>query len=162
MKTLLLLRHAKSSWKQPEMHDHDRPLNKRGKKEAPKVGQYLKDNDLVPDLVISSTARRAHETAQVVVDESGFAGEVDQYQDLYLSDTACYLDILRRLPDSVNRVLVVGHNPDLDELLTFLTDVAQHMTTAALAQVDLPISNWHELNEATDGRLQRLWSPRED
>lgn len=160
MKTLLFLRHAKSSWNQPGLHDHDRPLNKRGKKEAPKVGRYLKENDLVPDLILSSTARRAQDTAQAVAEESGFPGQIDLYQDLYLSDTACYLDILRCLPDDANRVLVVGHNPDLEELLTLLTDASPHLTTAALAQVDLPISSWQELSEATDGRLQNLWSPR--
>ena len=162
MKTLLLLRHAKSSWKQPKLHDRGRPLNKRGKKEAPKVGKYLKDHDLVPDLILSSTARRAHETAQAVLEESGFSGEIDLHQDLYLSDTACYLDILRSLPDEANRVLVVGHNPDLDEFLTLLTDVSEHLTTAALAQIGLPISSWQELSEATDGRLQNLWVPREN
>jgi phosphohistidine phosphatase len=161
MKTLLLLRHAKSSWKQPELNDHDRPLNKRGKKEAPKVGKYLKANDLVPDMILSSTARRAHETAQAVAEESGFENEIELNQDLYMSEPACYLDILQRLPDSAKRVLVVGHNPDLDELLTLLTDVNEHMTTAALAQIDLPISSWNELNEATDGRLQNLWAPYE-
>ena len=141
MKTLLLLRHAKSSWDQPDLNDHDRPLNKRGKREAPKVGKYLRKHDLVPDLIISSTALRAKATAQAVADESGFDGQVDFYQDLYLSDTACYLDILQRLPDEANRVLVVGHNPDLDEFLGLLTDVSQHLTTAALAQIDLPITN---------------------
>jgi phosphohistidine phosphatase len=161
MKTLLLLRHAKSSWKQPEMNDHDRPLNKRGKQEAPKVGKYLKDNDLVPDLILSSTARRAYDTAKAVAEECGFEGQIDLYKDLYLSDTTCYLDILHCLPDEPKRVLVVGHNPDLEELLTLLTNVTEHMTTAALAQVDLPISSWQELSEATDGRLQNLWSPRE-
>ena len=162
MKTLLLLRHAKSSWKQPELHDHDRPLNKRGKKEAPKVGAYLKDHDLVPDLILSSTARRAHDTAQAVAEESGFSGQVDLYQDLYLSDASCYLDILCCLPEAANRVLVVGHNPDLEELLTLLTDVTDHLNTATLAQVDLPITSWQEVNEATDGRLQLLWTPREE
>jgi phosphohistidine phosphatase len=161
MRTLLLLRHAKSSWKQPELNDHDRPLNKRGKKEAPKVGEYLKANDLVPDLILSSTARRAHDTAQAVAEECGFDGEIELYQDLYLSDTACYLDILQRIPDSASRVLVVGHNPEMDDLLALLTDVNEHMTTAALAQINLPISSWQELNEATDGRLQTLWAPRE-
>ncbi len=159
MKTLLLLRHAKSSWKQPELNDHDRPLNKRGKKEAPKVGKYLKENRLVPDLILSSTARRARDTAQAVADESGYKGEVVFYQDLYLSDTACYLDILQCQPDTANRILVVGHNPDLDDLLTLLTDISNHLATAALAQIDLPISSWQELNEATDGRLQLTWSP---
>jgi phosphohistidine phosphatase len=161
MKTLLLLRHAKSSWKQPEQPDHDRPLNKRGKKEAPKVGKYLKENDLVPDMILSSTARRAHDTAQAVAEACSFEGQIDLYQDLYLSEPACYLDILHCLPDDARRVLVVGHNPDMEELLTVLTDVSESMTTAALAVVDLPISSWQELNEATDGRLQTLWSPRE-
>jgi phosphohistidine phosphatase len=159
MKTLFLLRHAKSSWKQPELNDHDRPLNKRGKREAPLVGKYLKEHDLIPDLILSSTARRARDTAQATAEESGYTGEIEYNKDLYLSDTACYLDILQYLPDSVNRVLVVGHNPDMDDFLTLLTDVNEHMTTAALVQVDLPISSWHELNEATDGRLKTFWAP---
>ncbi len=162
MKTLLLLRHAKSSWKKPDLPDHERPLNKRGKKEAPKVGDYLKNNSLLPDLVISSTARRAHDTAEAVAEACGFDGQVDLYQDLYMSDPTSYLDILRCLPDEASRVLVVGHNPDVEELLTLLTDVTGHMTTAALAVINLPISSWQELNEATDARLQTLWSPRED
>ena len=161
MKTLLLLRHAKSSWKQSGQPDHERPLNKRGKKEAPKVGKYLKENDLSPDLILSSTARRAHDTAQAVAEGCGFEGQIDLYQDLYLSDTACYLDILRRLPDDARQVLVVGHNPDIEELLTMLTDLSEHMTTAALAVINLPISSWQELSEATDGSLQTLWVPRE-
>jgi phosphohistidine phosphatase len=161
MKTLLLLRHAKSSWKQPELNDHDRPLNKRGKREAPKVGQYIKENDLVPELILCSTARRARDTAQAVIDEIGYEGDIELLSDLYLSDPACYLDVLKRLPDDINRVLVVGHNPDLDALLTLLTDVSQHLSTAALVQIDLPITNWSELNEATNGRLQKLWAPRE-
>jgi len=161
MKTLLILRHAKSSWKQPDQADQDRPLNKRGKKEAPKVGDYLKENDLIPDLILSSPARRAHDTAQAVAEACGFDGQIDLYQDLYLSDPACYLDVLHCLPDDARRILVVGHNPDVEELLTLLTDVSEPMTTAALAVVGLPISSWQELSEATDGRLETLWSPRE-
>jgi phosphohistidine phosphatase len=161
MKTLLLLRHAKSSWKKSDMPDHERPLNKRGKKEAPKVGAYLKDNGLVPDLILTSTARRAHATADAVAEASGFEGEVELYQDLYMSDTASYLDILRCMPDNANRVLVVGHNPDVEDLITLLTELKEHMTTAALAVITLPITRWEELNEATDGRLQNLWVPRD-
>ncbi len=161
MKTLFLLRHAKSSWKQPELHDHDRPLTKRGKKDAPKVGLYIKENGLLPDLILSSTARRAQETARAVAEESGFSKPIDLHQDLYLSDPACYLDILHCLPDEANRVLVVGHNPDLEQLLTMLTDITTHLSTAALAQIDLHITGWQELNEATDGKLVNIWSPRE-
>jgi len=162
MKTLLLLRHAKSSWKKQGIPDHERPLNKRGKKEAPQVGKYIKENDLMPDQILSSTARRAHATAETVAEACGFEEQIDLYQDLYMSDTGSYLDILRCLPDEANRVLVVGHNPDVEALLTLLTDVTDHMTTASLAVIDLPITSWQELNEATDGRLQNLWAPRED
>ena len=161
MKTLLILRHAKSSWKKPDLPDHDRPLNKRGKKEASKVGLYLKENNLVPDLILSSTARRAIDTAQAVADACGFEGQIDEYQDLYLSEPTTYLDILHCLPDSAKRVMVVGHNPDVQELLTMLTEVNEHLTTSALVVVDLPITGWEELNEATDGRLQLLWTPRQ-
>ncbi len=161
MKTLLLLRHAKSSWKKTDLPDHERPLNKRGKKEAPSVGSYLKENSLVPDLILSSTAKRAHDTAEVVAEACGFDGEVELYQDLYMSDSASYLNILRCMPDKAKRVLVVGHNPDVEDLLTLLTEVQEHMATAALAVINLPISNWEELNEATDGRLQNLWVPHE-
>ena len=126
------------------------------------VGTYMRENGLVPDLILSSTARRAHDTAQAVAEACGFEEQVDLYQDLYMSDTASYLDILRCMPDQANRVLVVGHNPDVEDLLALLTDMKEHMTTAALAVIDLPISSWQELNEATDGRLQNLWMPRED
>lgn len=162
MKTLLLLRHAKSNWKKPDLPDNERPLSKRGKKEAPKVGKYLANNGLLPDLIVSSTARRAQDTAKAMTETSGFEGDTELYQDLYLSDTAAYLDILRCMPDEANRVLMVGHNPVIEELLALLTDVRVHMTTAALAVIDLPISSWNELNEATDARLQTLWTPRDD
>lgn len=161
MKTLLLLRHAKSSPEKSDLPDHERPLSKRGKKEAPRVGSYLKEAGLVPDLILSSTARRAHDTAEAVAEASGFEGQVELYQDLYMSDTASYLDILRCMPEYANRVLVVGHNPDVEELLTVLTEVQEHMATAALAVINLPISTWEELTEATDGSLQNLWVPRE-
>jgi phosphohistidine phosphatase len=161
MKTLLLLRHAKSSWSKPGLQDHNRPLNKRGRHDAPLVGKLILDQSLTPDLIISSTARRAQETARLVGEACGYDGEVELRQELYLSDTACYLDILQSLPDKVNCVMVVGHNPDLEELLALLTDYDDSFPTAALAQVELPITSWHELNEATDGYLKNLWKPRQ-
>ena len=83
MKTLLLLRHAKSSWKVPDLSDHDRPLNRRGKKDAPKMGRLLKEKELVPDLVIDSTARRAKDTASAVAKHSGYKGKKITLESLY-------------------------------------------------------------------------------
>jgi phosphohistidine phosphatase len=161
MKTLLLLRHAKSSWNEPSLQDHNRPLNKRGKHDAPLVGKLIREQGLTPDLIISSTARRAQDTANLVAENCGYDGDVELRQELYLSDTTCYLDILCSLPEKVKCVLVVGHNPDIEELLGLLTDFQEAFPTAALAQVELPIASWKNLTEATDGYLKNLWRPRE-
>lgn len=161
MKTLLLLRHAKSSWGQPELADHNRPLNKRGKSDAPLVGKLLRKQGLVPERIISSTAQRAQDTARLVAEACGYEGEVELRQELYLSDTTCYMDILHNLPDKLDCVLLVGHNPDLQELLGMLADYDEPFPTAALAQIELPISRWQDLSEGTDGFLKNVWRPRE-
>ena len=83
MKTLLLLRHAKSSWKHPELADHDRPLNKRGKRDAPSIGQLVSDKGLVPDLIMSSTAKRARKTARAVAKASGYKGKIELTPTFY-------------------------------------------------------------------------------
>jgi phosphohistidine phosphatase len=161
MKTLLLLRHAKSSLAKPGLQDHNRPLNKRGKHDAPLVGKLIREQGLTPDLVISSTAQRAQDTARLAAKACGYEGEIELRQELYLSDTTCYLDILHSLPDKVKIVMLVGHNPDIEELLELLTDYEEPFPTAALAQMELPIASWQSLNEATDGYLKNVWKPRE-
>ena len=161
MKTLLLLRHAKSSWTQASLQDHNRPLNKRGKHDAPLVGKLIREQGLTPDLIISSTAKRAQDTARLVAEACGYEGEVELRQELYLSDTTCYLDILHSLPDKMGCVMLVGHNPDIEELLSLLTDYEEPFPTAALAQVELPIGSWKSITEATDGYLKNIWKPRE-
>lgn len=161
MKTLLLLRHAKSSWGKPELADHSRPLNKRGKQDAPQMGRLLREQGLLPDLIISSTAQRAQDTARLVAEACGYEGEIELNQELYLSDATCYMDILHNLPDNLQCVLLVGHNPDLQDVLGLLADYDEPFPTAALAQVELPISSWQSLNEATDGFLKNVWKPRD-
>jgi len=161
MKTLLLMRHAKSSWSEPGLDDHDRPLNKRGKQAAPEMGKLLRKKELVPDLILCSTARRSRETAEAVAKACGYPGEIEIQRDLYSSDAACYMDILRHLPEAANRVLLVGHNPETEDMLDMLTGIREHMNTAALAHMDLPISHWQELTEALDVKLLNLWRPRE-
>lgn len=143
------------------MEDHNRPLNKRGKHDAPLVGKLIREQELTPDLIIASTAKRTKDTARLVAEACGYQGEIELCQELYLSDTTCYLDVLHTLPDKVNCVLVVGHNPDLQELLELLTDYAEPFPTAALAQVELPIASWQSLSEATDGFLKNVWNPRQ-
>jgi phosphohistidine phosphatase len=161
MKILLILRHAKSSWKHAELPDFDRPLNKRGKRDAPRMGELLRQVDLLPDLILSSSAQRARQTTQAVVDTSGYGGEVHWLDSLYAAPPESYLEALRRLDDSLQRVMVVGHNPGLEELLEELTGADEALPTAALVQVMLPIQSWSQLDEEVSGELVQIWQPRQ-
>jgi phosphohistidine phosphatase len=161
MKTLLLLRHAKSSWKDSDVDDHDRPLNKRGKKDAPRMGRLLREEDVLPDLIMASSARRCRKTAEHVIQHSGYRGETRITGELYEADASKLRAILAALPEGVQRVLLLGHNPGMEELLESFAGVYTPLTTAALAQLELPIDSWSELTSQTRAELARLWQPRE-
>ncbi len=161
MKTVLILRHAKSSWKAELASDHDRPLNKRGKRDAPRMGKLLRDGHLEPELIISSTAKRARKTASKVAKKCGYEGVIELDGSLYLAAPSQYIAVLQNVPDHIERVLVVGHNPGEEELLAHLTGQPVRFPTAALAQVELDIASWEELTRETRGRLIDLWRPGE-
>jgi phosphohistidine phosphatase len=161
MKTLLLLRHAKSSWKDSDVDDHDRPLNSRGKHDAPRMGQLLKDKQLLPDFIVTSSARRCRKTAEHVIHESGYRGETRITGDLYEADAGRLGQLVAGLPDSANRVLVIGHNPGLEEFLEQLTGTYTPLTTTALVQVELPVEQWRECTAGIRGKLVQHWQPRE-
>ena len=160
MKTLLVLRHAKSSWREAELADHDRPLNKRGKHDAPRMGELMREEGLLPDLILTSSARRALTTAELVAEASGYDGEIQVSRDLYAAGPEEFIDALCALPDELETVMVVGHNPGLEELVEALTEESSAMPTAALAQVELKIERWVDLQEEEGGRLVNLWLPR--
>jgi phosphohistidine phosphatase len=161
MKTLLILRHAKSSWKEEELDDHERPLNKRGLIDAPRMGELLKEHDLVPEYILSSSAVRAHLTAQLVAEHCGYEGEIGGGRELYSFASEDYLDALQKLDDGYVRVMVVGHNPGLEELAEWLTGVYTGLPTAALAVVRLDINHWSELEEGGVGELVQVFRPKE-
>ena len=161
MKTLLLLRHAKSSWKDSDLGDHERPLNKRGKKDAPRMGTLLKDEGLLPDLILSSSAKRCRKTADHVIHTSGYRGETRITGELYEANAAKLRQALAGLDDSVSRVLLIAHNPGMEELLEPLAGAYTPLSTAALAQVELSIDRWGELTSETPGKLIQIWQPRE-
>jgi phosphohistidine phosphatase len=161
MKTLLILRHAKSSWKDAGLPDHDRPLNKRGKADAPKMGRLLRDHNLVPDLILSSTAQRARQTAQRAVEGGAMSCPVELHEQLYHAHPGELVEILRAAPNECARVMLIGHNPGLEILLHALTGDGNHLPTAALAEVELEIECWTELQINRRARLANLWRPRE-
>ena len=161
MKTLLLMRHAKSSRKDTELDDHDRPLNKRGKRDAPRMGQWLKDENLLPDLILSSTARRARKTAEHVIQHSGYRGETRITGELYNASREELLAFVAALPDAASRVLVIGHNPGLEELLEALTEQCAALTTAALARIESAAEAWRSFRDSGPAQLVNVWRPRE-
>lgn len=161
MKTLLILRHAKSSWNSDAATDFDRPLNGRGRRDAPRMGEFLAANDLVPTLILSSAARRARQTARAVAESAGADAPPVELESLYDADTDQYFDALSSRGGDEEIVMVVGHNPTLEELLTDLTGSMERMPTCALAQVALDIPTWRALDGDVEGTLVALWYPRE-
>jgi len=160
MRSVLLLRHAKSSWKHPDLGDHDRPLNKRGKGDAPLMGRLLKREDLVPDIIISSTSLRARATAEAVAKASSFDGEIVLNKSLYAAGPEAYLGVIHALSDEYVRVLIVGHNPGLEELVELLTGEIHLMPTCSLAYVKFRVNKWSEIDDKIKGKAE-IWLPRD-
>lgn len=161
MKTLLLMRHAKSSWKDPKLADHERPLNKRGNKDAPLMGEVLKEKELLPQKILASTALRVRQTIQGLTHSSGFGGEVEFSDNLYLAEPEGYLSALKDQPETVERVMIVGHNPGLEGLLQLVSGRIESLPTGSIAYVSLPIQQWGELNGQVEGELVEMFEPEE-
>ena len=161
MKTLLVLRHAKSSWSDPALDDHERPLNKRGRRDGPRMGQLVREYGLIPDVVISSNAVRARLTAEAVVEAARYAGQILLDPHLYMASAGDILSRLRAVREKAETVMIVGHNPGLEELVAQLTGERQDLPTAALAQIVLPIHRWRDLTLSTRGTLLGHWRPKE-
>lgn len=160
MLTLLLMRHAKSSWDDPDVSDHDRPLNARGARSAPRMGRLLRERDLVPDLIVSSTARRALETAYAVVTAVGYDGRIEVTRRLYLAEPETYLDVLGEVESRFRRVLMIGHNPGLAQLVALCTGTDVVMPTAAIAHIDAEIGAFADFR-AGGGTLRAVYRPKE-
>ena len=160
MKTLLILRHAKSSWNYPELSDYDRPLNARGKRDAPRMGKHLREQGLIPDRILTSSAKRARKTASRVAKACGYTGKVKKLDAFYDTVVGVYFETLQALSDKYGRVMVVGHNPTMEQLVGYLTGQVRRMPTAALAHIELPIQHWEALDLNTVGTLINLWTPK--
>lgn len=161
MKTLLLLRHAKSSWDDESLDDHDRPLNDRGKRDAPRMGQLLQNRGLLPALILCSTAVRARKTLKKVCQAAEYEGPHALRGELYLAPPEVYVGVLQGVAEPTETVMVIGHNPGLESLLTCLTGEMEHFPTAALAVIELPIDRWQDLRLSATGRLIDLFRPKE-
>ena len=159
-KTLIIMRHAKSSWDDPGLADYDRPLNKRGLRDASRMAQWLSESELIPDQVIASAACRANQTASIVTKELALETDIFETRDLYLSDYDAYLEQVSYLPNDVETVLVIGHNPTMESLVYLLSGESVSMPTAAIAVIQLPIDTWSDQVTSASANLVKHVFPK--
>ena len=172
MKTVYLLRHAKSDWSEAALKDHDRPLNERGRDAAPKMAAYMKSKRYRPEIVLCSTARRAVETYDLVKGVLGEA-QVKFEESLYLAEERHLWERLRWIDDGVASVMFIGHNPGMEQFANALTAspkreseeklhkrMRDKFSTCALAAIKLPIEAWREAKSST-GKLQDFMRPKD-
>jgi phosphohistidine phosphatase len=148
MKTLFLIRHAKSSWGAPALTDIDRPLNHRGKRDAPKVGERLARRPVKPDLILSSPATRALTTAQIIAKKLDYKRKNIVVDDrLYAVEADELLGVIRRLDDRVDSVMLTGHNPELTGLAHRLSSEITHLPTCAVAEFTFDAKSWSRIGK---------------
>lgn len=161
MKTLYVLRHAKSSWDDKDLADFDRPLNERGKVAAPFMGRVMRDNALAPRLILSSPAVRARETARLVKEAAGLDAEIKHNERIYEASPQTLKHVASSIDDRFESAMLVGHNPGMEGFVHFLTGEQQSMPTASLAVIDLDIAGWDQIGKGT-GKLRRIIRPRDE
>jgi phosphohistidine phosphatase len=149
MKSLYLVRHAKSSWKYPNLDDFERPLNKRGRKNAPFMGKILKELKVSPDLVISSPANRAAMTARIIAVKINYPLENIRYSEtVYEFGESALRHVVEQIDDAVNQAMIVGHNPATNALANYIGDQPiSNIPTCGIYCVDLDIQSWTNISE---------------
>lgn len=160
MKTIFLLRHAKSSWKDSSLPDFDRPLNSRGRKSAELIGGFIRREKIVPDLVLSSPAVRARETIEIVMKAAKLPSELRYDERIYEAGPLRLLEVISQIEESKTSVLLVGHNPGFEELLQVLTGRAERLTTGNLAKISMATTKWYKTSDKK-GTLDWLVRPKE-
>jgi phosphohistidine phosphatase len=169
MKILTLLRHAKSGWDDPVARDFDRPLNKRGRRAALTIGRAMRAEGMEFDAIIASPAARVVETLRDIAEGYGRALEPRHDQDLYLASPAVLLEHVQRADDGAQRLLVVGHNPGLEQLAIMLSgsdrsgklsELADKYPTATVAVIEFDVGSWADVGKG-GGALVRFIRPRD-
>ena len=155
------MRHAKSSWDFPELNDHQRPLNDRGRRDAPRMGRLLKNEKLIPDLIICSDAVRAKTTARIVAEELKFKEKVVETHDLYGSGEEGYRNVICQVPNLIGTLLIVGHNTTLEDLIYALKGEDVRFPTAALAHFECAIEDWKDFTLEIKSKCVRIYKPKE-
>jgi len=161
MKTLLLMRHAKSSWKDDKLIDHARPLKKRGFKDTKLIAREINKNHLIPDLIIASTAQRVKETVETFVETINYKNELVYLDKLYMGEPLDFIKVLKTQAKDYDTVMIVAHNPGLETYLQIVDGEIEAMPTAALGHLVLAIDSWEEISLESMGELTGYWTPKQ-
>ena len=154
MKTLFLIRHAKSSWDNAALPDKERPLNDRGRRDAPKMGERLAKRDVKPDLILSSPAVRALSTAEIIAEKLDYRRkDIVVTERLYAAEVDDLLDVIRQLGDELKCVMLFGHNPEFTELAHRLSGEIAHMPTCAIAEFTFDAKSWSGIDSIKPAQI---------
>ena len=161
MKTLYVLRHAKSSWDDAELTDFDRPLNQRGETTAPFIGEFMAANGFEPQVIVSSPAVRARETARLAQEAAHFTADIIHDERIYEASPRTLQTVASSIDDRFESAMLVGHNPGMEGFVRLMSGRSEEMQTAALAVIDLDIERWSDIDSGL-GSLRRMVRPREE
>jgi phosphohistidine phosphatase len=159
MRTLYLLRHAKSSWKDASLADFERPLKGRGREAAEAMGRFLHSKKVNIPILISSPSIRTRQTVEIVLRHAKLGVEPQFDQRIYEASLSTLVQVVSEIPDDMKAAMLVGHNPGMEELLAFLTRESRHMPTCALARVSIE-SGWKEAGRSS-GKLEWFVTPKD-
>lgn len=161
MKILYLVRHAKSSWSDAGLNDYQRPLNNRGKRDAPFMGKLLKDKDVYPDKIISSGAVRAFTTARTIASEMDYPVEqIELSEEIYEASASEILDVIHNVDDNVKTLMMFGHNPGFTSLSNYLADKqVDNIPTCGISRIEFEVDSWSDVN-INKGKLTAFEFPK--
>jgi len=146
MKTLYLIRHAKSDWSNPFLSDFNRPLNKRGEKNAPFMGKILASKKIMPDLIISSPANRAKTTAKKIAKNISYIQDIVYEETIYEANSVDIENLIKKLDNKYNKIFLVGHNPAFNIFTSSFVDFYENIPTCGIVELEFNIDNWNDIN----------------
>lgn len=161
MKTIFILRHAKSSWEDASLADFERPLNERGLKAATFMGELMREKEFRPSIILSSPALRAKRTAELLKESSGLAVGIRLDHRIYEASPQSLRQVVSELENSIDAAMLVGHNPGIEGFIRFLTGQIEPMPTAALAAIAMKIENWNAIDDDC-GMLDSVYRPKDE
>jgi len=164
MKALLVLRHVKSSWEHSGLRDFERPLNPRGKRDGPNVGRFIRETEKLPDFIYCSPAKRTRQTLKLISQKWPSSPSPHFEKVLYEGDYSKYVKLIKEAPDTAERLLIIGHNPKVENLIKHLLQLGTgsriRMPTGALACIKLDINSWKDLRQDNETELKWLITPK--